>query len=524
MIDEAWIPCIGQDGRRIDHGIRDCLVQAHMLREICDDSPLVTVAIHRLLLAILYRAYNGPQEFAGWTAIYTNGSFRSNVIDPYLDAWRDYFNLLGGVRPFYQMEELETRKPVHIQRLATECASGNNATLFDHSGNATGVSWTYGQAARGLVACQSFALGFGKSGYARINGIEEELPYSRDSIALRGMNIWLQGANLFETLCINLVPVEDDSVPPWELDNPNMHRDRLEGKERKVVSAFGVVDRMTWQGRLIRLVEHDGQIAQMYYTQGRSADKSDSDPMKCYRASKKEGTMPLPLSANKAAWRDIHSVLMIPAAHSRERRPESLNLVTQARDAGIVDVAKTFGMNVVGLATERGKAGKFLLWRHERMPVDASVITDESLLERLGTLVRSAEAAADELKSRMKRLCRLFLSPDCESSGGGKPDPKEVARLADVIDSRPVFWARLEKHFYLLLESLPTSRDTASDIWCGHIKREAQRALEESVRMLGTSARAIQAIARVHRVFTDADLSPSVEKARNAGRKEGVNK
>ena len=66
LIDEPWIPCIDLHGQRVEYGIRDTLLKAHELREICDDSPLVTVAIHRLLLAILYRAHEGPKGFGDW--------------------------------------------------------------------------------------------------------------------------------------------------------------------------------------------------------------------------------------------------------------------------------------------------------------------------------------------------------------------------------------------------------------------------------------------------------------------------
>lgn len=64
LIDEPWIPCIALDGQSIEYGIRDTLLKAHELREICDDSPLVTVALHRLLLAILYRIHSGDQRLA----------------------------------------------------------------------------------------------------------------------------------------------------------------------------------------------------------------------------------------------------------------------------------------------------------------------------------------------------------------------------------------------------------------------------------------------------------------------------
>jgi len=533
LIDERWIPCIDLRGKQVEHGIRETLLKAHELREICDDSPLVTVAIHRLLLAILYRAHDGPRDFTAWKSMYSLGGFDEQVVSCYLAQWKNRFDIFSDDRPFYQMGSLETRIPVPVNRLATECASGNNATLFDHSEDETGANWSQVQVARRLVACQSFALGFGKSGNARIGSVEETLPYSADAIALRGMNIWLQGTSLFETLSVNLVSSDDVSVPPWELEDSNAYRDRLQDKSRKVVTSLGVVDRLTWQSRLIRLIPNGNTVSRIYYTQGRSADKSAGDPMKVYRTSKDKGISALSLSSGKAAWRDAHSILTIPSASSNERRPECFNLVARARSAAVVDIAKPFAVQIVGLATAPKKAGKFLLWRHERMPVPAALLSDVNLIERLGGLLQNAEQGAIEINTRIRRISKLYLLPSCESAGARQPDKNEVNKVVNAIDPRPAYWARLEKHFYTLLDTLHDDwdketggwklddRQTATRTWREHVKREAQRALEESVRSLGTSARAIQAVARVRTDFNDDDLKPAAKKQRKAKRKGG---
>lgn len=517
LIEEPWIPCIDLEGRNVEHSIRDTLLEADQLREVCDDSPLVTVAIHRLLLAILYRAYEGPRSFTPWKSLYSRSAFDTQTVDKYLDKWKDGFDLFGDNKPFYQMARFETRRPISVNRLSTECASGNNATLFDHCGDDVVVEWSPAQTAKRLIACQSFALGFGKSGNATIDGVDEALPYSADAIALRGMNIWLQGKSLFETLMINLVPIDDSSLPPWELENPNEYRDRLQGKERKVVSSSGVVDRLTWQSRLIRLIPKDSTVSQMYFTQGRSADKSDGDPMKVYRYSKEEGISALPLSSSKAAWRDAHSILTIPGSESNEHRPECFNLV--ARLSFVLDTSKPFTVQLVGLASAPNKAGKFLLWRHERMPVPAVLLGNVNLIERLGGLIQHAEQAAIELNSRTRRLAKLYLSPDCESPGGRQPERDEVTKMVEAIDPRPAYWARLEKHFFTLLENLPNDQQVAPRAWRDNIKREAKRALQESITSLGATARAIQAVARVRTDFNDDDLNPSPQTADKTKRK-----
>nr|WP_258189017.1 type I-E CRISPR-associated protein Cse1/CasA [Candidatus Hakubella thermalkaliphila] len=438
-----------------------------------------------------------------------------------MDKWRDRFDLFRDDKPFYQMASLATKKPISVNRLATEYASGNNVTLFDHSGDDVEVEWSPAQATKKLIACQSFALGFGKRGKATINGVDEELPYSTDAIALRCVSVWLQGKSLFETLMINLdlVSSEDSSLPPWELENSIEYRDRLQGKGRKSVKASGVVDHLTWQSRLVRLISKNSTISQMYFTQGRSADKFSDDPMKVYRTSKKEEKYPLSLSSGKAAWRDSHSILMIPNAKSKERRPECFNLVARAHSAAVINTSQPFVTHIVGLATVPKKAGKFLLWRHERLPIPAALLSDVNLIERLGLLIENAEHAAARLKDRTMEISKLYLSPNCKSLSGRQPDKGDVTKIVEAIDPRPAYWARLEEHFFKLLANLsndwdpaneawkPDDQQAATRAWRKHIKREAEWALQESIRALGTTARAIQAIARVRTDFNDKDLS-----------------
>lgn len=531
LIEEPWIPCIDPNGQRVEYGIRETFLNAHELREICDDSPLVTVAIHRLLLAILCRAYKGPSEMKEWKGLYKKGCIKGNGIEEYLDRYKKRFYLLDDQRPFFQMAGLETKKPVSVTRLATECASGNNATLFDHSDDEEEAGWTYPQVAKQLISCQSFALGFGKSGDAKINNVNETLPYSADAIALRGMNIWLQGKNLFDTLLINLVPTHDTSLPPWEMDNPHKNRDRQKGKKRITVPSSGIVDRLTWQSRLVRLLPENGSLSKIFFTQGRSADKSPGDPMKVYRMSKEEGITALSLSSSKAAWRDAHSIFTIPAAQSTERRPECFNLVIKARMEGTIPTEKQFIAHVVGLASAPQKAGKFLLWRHERMPVLAGLLSESDLIERLGQLLKNAEQAAIELNQRVRRIAKIYLSPEAESPNGRQPDTDEVTRMTDAIDPRPTYWAWMEKHFIALLQNLPNDwdetnngwkpdeRQSATNAWHKQVKAEAKQALEESIRSLGTTARVIQAVARIRTDFNDNDLAPLSQKKDKAKRK-----
>ena len=494
----------------------------------------MTVAIHRLLLAVLYRAYSGPSDFGRWKGLYAQGKFDPETVTIYLEQWKSRFYLLDDKHPFCQMSEFEANNSVPVNRLATECASGNNATLFDHCTDEEDMSWSLERAARQLLACQSFASGGGNSGNVTINGKNETLPNLSDAIALRGMTVWIQGQTLFSTLMINMVPSEDESIPPWELENTHKYRDRGRGKDKKINNrSNGLVDRFTWQSRLIRFIPNGTSVSRMFSTQGRSADKSAGDPMKVYRISKEEGISAVSLSRNKAAWRDAHAILTIPPPDSNERRPECFNLLARASASGVISNDKHFFAQVVGLASAPNKAAKFLLWRHERLPAPPAFLGDENLSkrERLGGLLESAELAAIVLNNRVRRVAKLYLSPGSESPGGQQPDKDEVTKVVNAIDPRPAYWARLEKHFFDLLENLPNDwcgresdwkpddQQVATWTWRDAIKLEAKRALEESIHNFGTTARAISAVARVRTDFSDNDLRPQPPKAKTVKQK-----
>src|SRR4051794_16935489 len=93
LVDECWIPCIRlADNRRVELGLRDVLVQAPTIREVYDPSPLVTVALHRLLLAILHRNF-GPRTLEAWCALWRRGAWDTAVLDEYFACWRHRFDL-----------------------------------------------------------------------------------------------------------------------------------------------------------------------------------------------------------------------------------------------------------------------------------------------------------------------------------------------------------------------------------------------------------------------------------------------
>src|SRR5579875_3851362 len=147
LLDEPWVPCVMADGSAQELSLADALLRAHEVRELFDESPLVTVALHRLLLAILHRNF-GPASIGEWFQLWRRGRWNEETLKAYFTRWHERFELFHPERPFYQMPEAPSLPYEPITVLFQELSSGNNPTLFDHSLDRGGVSVSPALAAR----------------------------------------------------------------------------------------------------------------------------------------------------------------------------------------------------------------------------------------------------------------------------------------------------------------------------------------------------------------------------------------
>ncbi|HSL05101.1 MAG TPA: type I-E CRISPR-associated protein Cse1/CasA, partial [Nitrospiraceae bacterium] len=101
LIDEKWIPVRFLNGSRDELGIQDTLLRAKDIAAIEDSSPLVVAALHRFLLAVLYRALEGPTDIDQAKKLFRDG-LPGEKIRAYLEKWQDRFWLFDEKFPFGQ--------------------------------------------------------------------------------------------------------------------------------------------------------------------------------------------------------------------------------------------------------------------------------------------------------------------------------------------------------------------------------------------------------------------------------------
>ncbi|MGE5508494.1 MAG: type I-E CRISPR-associated protein Cse1/CasA [Chitinophagales bacterium] len=484
--DEPWIPVILPSGETATVSIREALLKAHELREVYDPSPLVTVAIHRLLLAVLYRVYH-PHGFKEWAGLWRAGSFDPAPLDAYGAKWAERFDLLHPTHPFYQVPRIEDEEVHPITWLIMEAASGNNPTLFDHGQAEGGEGLTPGRAACHLLAQQLFAVGGGVS-----------KPFNRmDGPLTKGLVVEAKSnRSLFETLSLNLMPLDrwTGLVPETVIDRPFWEEETPPEPDRSGTVPRGPLHYLTWQSRQIHLCVDDraGIITGCQFRQRYCLPKDGrkTDPWKPHRKDKKEGWQPFKLDREKAAWQFTH--VLLQEAPGGEIEPPGLvewlaEVTTRGNEAGL-SVPPVIALAVSGLATDPQKAAKIELWRREVLPLPAEFLKDNELVGDLRDLILEARKAEALLQltgtvlawglGERHDLPEVLTYFRTRKPPGGKV-PDQFIAFGRGFGMVARFWPALEAPFRRALAELPEEDfATVRERWRAAVRLAAGQAFQ----------------------------------------------
>ena len=245
LVRDPWIPCLMENGERKLLGIRDAFASAHRILEIEGDTPPVSAALHRLLIAIVHR--NADVDGAdAWATMWEARAFDMEVFDDYFGRWKQRFDLFGAKRPFYQFSGLDRSVGRSSARLLFHQA--HNATLFSHLREDRPPVLAPAEAARLLIGLMAFDVGGIKTG-----GSARAAPLNRGAVALA------KGESLFQTLALNLCRYAPEEGEPWDFDRnrdmPAWEREYETAREER--NPDGYLDLLTWQSRRILLMPEE---------------------------------------------------------------------------------------------------------------------------------------------------------------------------------------------------------------------------------------------------------------------------
>ncbi len=494
LTQERWIPCVMLDGTSKELSLRDALVRAHEIREVLDASPLVTVCLHRLMLAILHRVF-GPAHPDEWAEMWEAGRFDEHKLTEYLDEWRHRFDLFDEERPFYQTPAVADMNAKSVGNLTHELSSGNNDTLFDHSRDDIPVSVHPSRAARFLITEQDYATG-------GLIAIEGGKCSATAAPLVAGALIMATGDTLFQTLLLNLViyaPENDEPLAGGTNDGPAWEQDRPAQIEEALPN--GYLDYLTWQSRRIWLrpqLDHDNmlEVSQIVVSKGRQfpRDYHPTDAMMAYtkREKAKASENPWPairLREHRAFWRD--STALFQSISEVQQRPRTLDWIAQYADDGILPYERAYAISVAGLCSYQAKV---YFWRHERQPVPLSYLTDAELVGDLRRALGLAEEAGTALRKGLWLLAGIIAAPEEDRSA----DSDVISKMVDGYPALPTYWSELETRFSELLLRLPGDMAHRTEVlqwWANEcVARTAMDAFEQTTRGFPQTPRFLRAM------------------------------
>jgi CRISPR system Cascade subunit CasA len=481
---ERWIPVVDLDGVSREVGLVDVLVGAHTLRRIAGETPPMTAALYRLVLALAHRVY-GPQEAEDWAEMWEDPMLPREPVDAYVARWGDRFDLFDEHRPFLQCPAVAACGTASAAKLVPHRATGNNTTLFDHTTASDVVMLPAAEAARWLVTVQAFDPGGLKTPYRKEKS-SEKAPCNLFGVVV------VEGATLRETLLLNLVaysPADEKPAttttaadrPAWEADVPvDPHPDQR--------PPAGWTDLLTWPARRVWLshqVRDDGPVVDgVVITPGTKLKVDgliDHEWMAAFRrptppgqAGRRRGAkatkapaapmLPVRLTPGRGVWRHARELLLAAGEAADRRRPLTLDQIAARVEDGYLPRDAVYTLWVFGQQLDsKGAIVRGVLEESVAAPVALLRARDS----RIGRIIGHAVGLADDVGGALRTLERDYRA-------AFRAGPSEDLALR--------FWPLLPEPFDRFLRDLARAVDAGSSelpaatAWADAVRRTADAA------------------------------------------------
>lgn len=457
LIKEKWIPVRLLDGQHETFGILDALLKSREIATIEDSSPLVVASLYRFLVALLYRALEGPTDIAQAKTLFKEGLSHQKIED-YLSKWESRFWLFHDEYPFAQIPSFDPKEWRAWTTLAPENNADNAKVFFDHINVNDPGSISEARAARGLLVMQTFALSSGKS----------ELDHTSTAPSATAVIVFPVGESLEETLIYSLVPQDRENIKTdfalWEREPESIIS--LKSANERFISGFS--DLYTWRSRSIKLQENSKRNVQnVAFASGlKQANKEFIDPMVAYRVVDKLGRLPLQFP-ERGLWREFDSILPEKGKSAPQTISHAINLLQRCNSRKLP--------SIMTLGQSNNKA-KIDFWCMERFAFPKALVENEFIRTEIRNLLDTAE----QNQKILWEACKIFVV-HMITSGDRKIDPKDITSYLSQMICIPLFWTSMETEFHniLSLYSLDTESSEIECTWLKAIKKNIKKAWRE---------------------------------------------
>lgn len=480
LTQERWIPVVSNDWQRQEVSLIELFSNLDKYREIQADNPPTTLALHRFLIAISHRAYNGPRDEEHWEEI--RDDCGQKAIE-YLKQHFDKFDLLHPEYPFMQDLSISSQMAEKCYSyLAYEMHGENTSTVFCHQHHWSILPLSLSELARLVLRIQICDFHGRKMGATERAG----------SIPMVGaVNCLVWGKTVHEILMRNLMQynltsipstVNGEDLPVWERKNEKV--------SQKIPN--GYIDYLTYQWRKVRIFCDDNNSIKVASHPGNQLPKMISEKTyECaipYRKGK-DGFYPVKLDRKRSLWRDS-SVLTQSAVDDSTNSPRIMGWMSDLYSHDESIVPEIIDIKILGLSVENAKPW---IWAEEQLSIPIAYFKSRELWQRLKKAVEIAEEHQHCFRSG-NGTPHYALAKTLNPNASAKTLAVEAKKLASNLNGESQYWATLDREFQILLAKLPDDKTINEQgtiyginelpIWTKIVQQAARRAFTDSIESI----------------------------------------
>lgn len=504
LLDEPWIMVLDLEGETKPVSLLTALERAHEFRCLAGELPTQDVAVLRLLLATLYATFtradvngnrkpirNYTEALERWKSVWELKQFPFEVINNCLCLYKDRFDLLHPVRPFYQVvfhdlpKNKDGKSIGFTQKYAKEMIgdlgeSDNKPRLF--AGRTDKDQLSFAEAARWLLHTHAFDVApAGAPPKDRIIIKGYGLPW----VSELGV-IWAEGNNLFETLMLNLVLI-DQKNEPWLTRNINWEMDGECTAETIKDITFhrpsNPAELFTMQFRRIKLQYDESQQYVTGYElwSGIKAEYNNAlyETMTIWQMDKdKKNWVPRKHNAEEQMWRDFTSILSL----NGDLNPAGIiKWLNELKCTGKLQIPM-IRIHTVGVEYKKNAAVKQIF--SDSLQINTNILSKigEEFLPRITNLLKLTDKCVDHLYDLACDLAKASGDSDSQHHKAGK-EAGSAAKAEAYFQMDMPF-----RRWLAEIDPEQTDIDTAEEEWKVRMKRIILQLGMEMIQQSGDKA------------------------------------
>lgn len=483
LLDEPWIVVRTTGNVTKEVSILDLFAHAHEYRGLAGELPTQDIAVMRLLLAVMHAAFvtedieDRDDAVELWKALWENRKFPYEVIEQYLEEYRERFWLFHPETPFYQLANIRQAMDSSDKK-AKENNSGKEKNvkpvarligeLFqsEHKSRLAPMrigegqsSLSYAEAARWLLHLNGFDD----------NAAKNPTPKGVGYLGQLGL-ILVEGKSFFETLMLNFVLVDqrDEIFADGRVAEGAFWETPVCGIiENHIVQPRAQKELLTMQSRRILLKRQNGKVVGYLSTMGDYFGKEEEanliyETMTGWKRNEKNGFIPRKPDPEKQMWREFSSLLGT-GENEDVLMPGVVYWQKILKDEGIV--SGTIRLKMIG-AHFKGKSATKMIQDYVEDTLDISADLIESFNKRWVLEIVIALGVVDKAVEELGNLAARIVLIDGYSANkvkketkGNKKQIRDRARK----EAREQGYAELNGHFRQWLLSINANEDKLAD-------------------------------------------------------------